>query len=196
MRTRSALLIAGLMLSGSTAFAQAAKPVDAKYTKADVEFMQDMIHHHAQIITLCDMAETHRASAQVLSFCKRAVVSQRDEIEIMTNWLRTRGERFPEPEGHSHSLMEALEHSSMPGMLSPMQMRQLNAQEGVEFDRLFLTNVIRHHEGALTMVKKLFASPGAGQGSEIFAYATGVDTDQRAEIERLKGMLAALPAKK
>lgn len=194
MRRHFFLLVAGAFAVNTAGAQSAPKPADAKYTKADVAFMQDMIHHHAQVLTVCDMAENRDASAQIRTFCKRAVVSQRDEIEVMTNWLRTRGERFPEPEGHSHSLLEMLEHSSMPGMLNPAQLRQLNAATGVAFDRLFLTAMIRHHEGAIAMVKKLFATAGAGQDSQIFAFATSVDTDQRAEIDRMQKMLAALPA--
>ena len=84
----------------------------------------------------------------------------------------------------------------MPGMLSPVQLRELDSAEGVAFDRLFLQDMIRHHEGAITMVKKLFDTPGSGQGAEIFGYASGVDADQRAEIARMQGLLASLSPKK
>jgi uncharacterized protein (DUF305 family) len=144
------------------------------------------------------MAPTHGASPQVRLFCRKILGSQRDEIELMQNWLRERGERVPDP-NDAHAGMEMAmdmdmsreDHAMlMPGMLTAEQIAQLDRARGAEFDRLFLTLMIRHHEGALTMVAKLFDSPGSGQEPELFGYATGVDADQRAEIERMQGMLA------
>ena len=80
----------------------------------------------------------------------------------------------------------------MPGMLTPEEMARLAAAKGVEFDRLFLEGMIKHHGGAITMVKELFSTPGAGQESEIFAFASDVDADQRMEIDRMGAMLNAM----
>ena len=80
----------------------------------------------------------------------------------------------------------------MPGMLTPEEMSRLAAAKGKEFDRLFLEGMIRHHDGALTMVKELFAQPGAGQESDIFAFASDVDADQRMEIVRMSALLKEL----
>jgi uncharacterized protein (DUF305 family) len=77
----------------------------------------------------------------------------------------------------------------MPGMLTADEMARLSASKGREFDRLFLEGMIKHHEGALVMVKDLFATPGAGQESDIFAFASDVDADQRMEIDRMRAML-------
>ena len=168
------------------------------YTAADVQFMQGMIAHHAQALVMAAMAPTHDASAQVSLFCRKVLVSQRDEIELMQDWLRERGEKVPEPgDAHAHDAMPMDmpmgDHEMlMPGMLTAKQLEQLDQARDSTFDRLFLTFMIQHHEGALTMVAKLFDAPGAGQTPEIFGYATGVDADQRAEIARMQGMLTTI----
>jgi uncharacterized protein (DUF305 family) len=81
----------------------------------------------------------------------------------------------------------------MPGMLTQDEMARLAAAKGADFDRLFLEGMIKHHEGALTMVQELFATPGAGQDPTIFSYASDVDADQRMEIARMEDMLKELP---
>jgi uncharacterized protein (DUF305 family) len=165
------------------------------YTAADVQFMQGMIGHHAQALVMAAMAPTHGASQQVQLFCKKITISQRDEIVFMQEWLKERGQSVPG--AHAHMNMPGMDMGAqqmlMPGMLSAAQLEQLDGARGADFDRLFLTDMIQHHEGALTMVAALFDSPGAGQTAEMFGYATGVDADQRAEIERMQGMLTTIP---
>ena len=184
------LVATTLALVAPSAAAQGA----ARYTAADVQFMQGMIGHHAQALVMANMAPTHGASPQVALFCRKVLRSQADEIEMMQTWLRDRGERVPDAnDPHAGMDMSMPGHMMlMPGMLSAEQLATLDSARGVEFDRLFLVDMIQHHEGAITMVAKLFDSPGAGQTPEIFGYATGVDADQRAEIERMKGMLATI----
>ena len=82
----------------------------------------------------------------------------------------------------------------MPGMLTAEQMDALRKAQGGEFDRLFLEGMIQHHGGALTMVKELFDTAGAGQDAELFDFATDVDTGQRAEIRIMQGMLEKKPS--
>jgi uncharacterized protein (DUF305 family) len=211
---------AALLLSGCAATrtpAQTAPAATARaqagpgYTRADVEFMQGMIRHHAQAITMGKMCPTHTTNAQLRVFCDKIIRSQRDEIDLMQTWLRDRGEAVPDPnDPHSMHMMHGMAMDStmkmdstmhmdmgsqemlMPGMLTAAQLAQLDSARGTDFDRLFLTDMIGHHEGALTMVAKLFDTPGAGQTPEIFGYATGVDADQRAEIERMQRMLATI----
>jgi len=190
--------LAAAFVAGSFPATAQAPAAPRGYTAADVAFMQGMIGHHAQAIVMANMAPSHGASPQVALFCRKVIASQRDEIELMQDWLRTRGERVPDPLD-PHAGMAAMhggmdmpmgDHEMlMPGMLTPAQLAQLDSARGREFDRLFLTFMIQHHEGALTMVKDLFDTAGSGQGPEIFGYATGVDADQRAEIGRMKGML-------
>jgi uncharacterized protein (DUF305 family) len=152
-------------------------------TEADVRFMQDMIGHHAQALVMAAMVETHGAGEQLRFLARKIDISQRDEIAMMEQWLIDRGQAVPDPDaGHDHAL-------PMPGMLTPQQLSELDAARGREFERLFLTFMIRHHEGALVMVDALFASPGAAQDSDIFRFATDVAADQLDEIDQMQHLL-------
>lgn len=160
------------------------------YTAADVHFMTGMIHHHAQAVVMAGWAPTHGASQAVRAMCERIVVGQRDEIVLMERWLRERGE--PVPDTGAHDMMPGMDHSPMmPGMLSAEQMAQLDRAQGPEFDRLFLTLMIQHHQGAVTMVNQLFGS-GSGEEEAVFRIASDVYADQTTEIDRMQKMLAAL----
>ena len=154
------------------------------YTVADVKFMQHMIGHHQQALVMAAMASTHGASDHFLKLTQKIDISQRDEIGLMKRWLTERSQAIP-PDGY-------MDHMLMPGMLTPAQMEQLAAARGRQFERLFLTFMIRHHEGALQMVEELFDTPGAGQESDIFRFATDVDADQRDEIYVMRTMLDTL----
>jgi len=155
------------------------------YTAADVKFMQGMIHHHAQALDMVALVADHTSRDDMRKLAQRIEISQADEIKMMQRWLEARGQEVPGP--HAHHMAGA---PLMPGMLTPDEMAQLAAAKGPEFDRLFLEGMIKHHGGALTMVQELFATPGAGQESEMFAFASDVDADQRMEIDRMQGMLA------
>jgi uncharacterized protein (DUF305 family) len=167
--------------------ARAADLSRVPHTAADVRFMQGMIGHHAQALEMTALVASRSRNEDIRKLAQRIDVSQRDEISMMEEWLKSRGQPLPAPHAH-HAHGAAL----MPGMLNPDEMARLTAANGVEFDRLFLAFMIKHHEGALTMVNELFATPGAGQESEIFAFASDVDADQRMEIERMGAMLATL----
>jgi uncharacterized protein (DUF305 family) len=156
-------------------------------TAADVRFMQGMIGHHAQALEMTALLQSRTGSEGMRKLAQRIEVSQSDEIKMMQHWLQARGQRLPDP--HAHHAHGAV---LMPGMLTADEMARLAEAKGETFDRLFLEYMIRHHEGALTMVKDLFATPGAGQESEIFAFASDVDADQRMEIDRMGAMLPRL----
>lgn len=166
------------------------------HTPADVHFMSGMIHHHAQAVLIAGWAKSHGASAELQRLCERIAVAQTDEIALMQTWLRDRGEPVPDGKpGPMKMKMDGMEHEMlMPGMLSDAQLAQLDAARGVAFDRLFLTFMIQHHEGAITMVNTLFGSQGAGQDEIVFRFASDVYADQTTEIDRMEKMLAALPA--
>jgi uncharacterized protein (DUF305 family) len=174
----------------------------APYTTADVRFMQGMIRHHAQAIVMAGWAPTHAARDDVKILAGRIAVSQRDEIAFMERWLRERHETVPEADaqhdmsGHQMPMTAASLPELMPGMLTPAQLTQLSAASGAEFDRLFLTFMIQHHQGALTMVEQLFSSQGAGQELNVFRFASDVETDQNTEIDRMRSMIRALPHSK
>jgi len=158
-----------------------------KFSAADVTFMQGMIHHHSQAIDMVELLYQRTASDDMRKLAKRIEVSQNDELGMMRRWLEARGQEVPGP--HAHHMPGA---PLMPGMLTPDEMAKLATVKGPEFDRLFLEGMIKHHSGALTMVADLFATAGAAQGSEIFAFASDVDADQRMEIDRMSAMLKEL----
>jgi uncharacterized protein (DUF305 family) len=164
--------------------ADAAARERPRFTAGDVRFMQGMIGHHAQAIEMTTLLETRTESADMRKLSKRIEVSQADEIKMMQEWLTARGQALPDP--HAHHVHGA---TLMPGMLTADEMAKLSAARGPAFDRLFLAYMIKHHEGALTMVRELFSTPGAGQESEIYAFASDVDADQRMEIDRMRAML-------
>ncbi len=162
-----------------------------QFTPADAKFMQGMIHHHAQAVDMTQLLATRTNSEDMKKLALRIELSQNDEMKMMRRWLAVRGQEVPGE--HAHHMPGA---PMMPGMLSADEMVRLAAAKGTEFDRLFLEGMIKHHAGALTMVQELFATPGAGQDSEIYAFASDVDADQRMEIDRMAAMLAAIKEQK
>ena len=175
---------------GTTPAPQRTEPA-RDYTAADVAFMQGMIPHHAQALDMTALVDSRTQSHGLRMLAGRIEVSQRDEIQRMQDWLRRRGQTVPEvTAGHAGHGM----HHLMPGMLSQEEMADLAAASGTAFERKFLTYMIRHHEGALVMVDTLFNTPGAAQSTEVFQFASDIDADQRADIRRMRAMLATLPA--
>lgn len=161
------------------------------YTLADVHFMTGMIAHHAQAVLMAGWAPSHGASASLRAMCERIVVGQGDEIVLMQRWLRDRHEMVPDGDA-AHDMMPGMDHNLMPGMLTPPQLMQLDSARGTEFDRLFLTFMIQHHLGAITMVNELFGSKGGGEEEIVFRFASDVYADQTTEIARMNRMLDAL----
>jgi len=164
------------------------------YTAADVRFMLGMIPHHAQAIVMAGWAPSHGASASVQTLAARIINAQQDEIRTMQQWLRDRRQPVPEPDTMAMPMMhDSSGHAMlMPGMLTDAQMRQLDAARGPDFDRLFLTFMIRHHQGAVSMVQDLFNTYGAAQDRATFKLASDINVDQSTEIARMQQMLAAL----
>ena len=161
----------------------------------DVEFMQGMIMHHGQAVEMTALIESHTANKDLRLLGARISKSQSDEIKFMKRWLVVRGEPIStplaEPPGMDMPGMDmSSHHMLMPGMLTPKQMEALRKAKGQEFDHLFLTGMIQHHNGALIMVKDLFDTAGAGQDAELFNFATDVDSGQRAEIRIMQAMPA------
>jgi uncharacterized protein (DUF305 family) len=161
------------------------------YTPADVYFMSGMIGHHAQAVLMAGWAPSHGASEAVRALCERIVVGQRDEIVLMQRWLRERHEPVPEADA-SHDMMPGMRHAMMPGMLTAEQLAELDRARGADFDRLFLSFMIRHHQGAIVMVNQLFGSPGGGEQETVFRFASDVYADQTTEIDRMQKLLVVL----
>ena len=179
------LVLLSAVAPGAPAAAQATSA--QRHVEADIRFMQGMIGHHAQALDMAALVPTRTDRPEMRMLAERIEVSQKDEIAFMRRWLTDRGAEAPVPDpGHAH-------HGHlMPGMLTPGEMARLGQARGTAFDRLFLEGMIRHHQGAIVMVKELFDAGGA-QESELFRFASDVDTDQRAEIARMRALLASLP---
>jgi uncharacterized protein (DUF305 family) len=159
-------------------------------SQADVDFMQGMIMHHQQAVEMTALIPSHTGNKDLRSLGARISSSQSSEIKFMQRWLATRGEPIsmampgmPDMDKSGHPM------ALMPGMLSSEQMEALRKGKGAEFDRLFLTGMIQHHNGALIMVEDLFNTAGAGQDADLFNFATDADNTQRAEIKIMQSML-------
>ncbi len=203
MKSWSRVVAATLLATTLFSPHEAASAQSRGYTDADIHFMQGMIAHHAQAVRMAGLVPSRSRREAMHLLAERIDVSQRDEIRMMRQWLLDRHLAAPDPlsapadtgmadmpgmEGMSHASGDTL----MPGMLTPSQMRELAQATGSRFDRLFLTGMIRHHEGALAMVKHLFDTPGAAQDSQLFGFATDVVADQQAEIQRMRALLAKI----
>ena len=195
------LACAGTSVSQQPAPApQASKPAtppppargQTPHTPADVHFVAGMIGHHAQAIQMAGWAPSHGAGSSVRVLCERIVVAQTDEIAFAQRWLREHNEYVPPVDPRGHIMQGMAEPMLMPGMLTPEQMAQLDSARGPVFDRLFLTFMIQHHQGAITMVQQLIAVPGAAQDGPIFRFASDVNADQTTEINRMTLMLEDL----
>ena len=169
---------------------EAIKIADNSYSPDDVVFMQNMIPHHAQAVEMAALVETRTNSKELVDVAGRIDASQADEIKFMEDWLRDRGEKVPSAEnnyGSSHA-----GHHQMDGMASPKQMEMLANSEGTEFDKLFLSLMITHHEGALTMVEDLTDQPGSAYDPVLFDFTNDIVNDQMSEIERMSALLGSL----
>jgi uncharacterized protein (DUF305 family) len=180
------MLAAGLALA-PPAGAQTPAAAAARPSSADSAFMTDMIGHHAQAMTMANLAPGRVVHEQVKILADRIIVSQRDEIVAMETWLRDHGLPVPDSVHRHHG-----PGAAMPGMLSPAQMKELEAVRGPEFDRLFVTFMMQHHQGALVMVDQLLRAPG-GHDTFVYRFASDVHADQSAEIERMARLLITLP---
>ncbi|NND72972.1 MAG: DUF305 domain-containing protein [Rhodothermales bacterium] len=167
-----------------------------RYTQANVDFMTGMIGHHAQALVMSAFAPDNGASPSIQTLAARIINAQNDEIASMQQWLRDRNEAVPEVHISGSKLMihgAGEHHMHMPGMLTDQQLSELEAARGLEFDRLFLTFMIQHHKGAVTMVDDLFEQDGAGMDEQNFKIASDIHVDQITEIARMEKMLNALP---
>ena len=155
----------------------------------DVEFMQGMIMHHAQAVEMTALMDSHTQNKELRTLGARISRSQSDEIDFMKRWLTLRAESTSMAMHHMPGMDMSSHQMLMPGMLTEKQMTALRKAKGKEFDHLFLTGMIQHHNGALIMVKDLFDTAGAGQDAELFNFTTEVDSGQRAEIRIMQTML-------
>ncbi len=180
----------GKLLTPATVWTPSKAP-----SKADVEFMQGMVMHHQQAVDMVALLRTRGKSPTLQSFGEKISISQSDEIRFMKQWLESRGKPIAMEMDHSHMSAADMKNMNMlmPGMLTPEQMAALTKARGAQFDHLFLTGMIQHHGGALTMVAELFKTPGAAQDPVLFDFATDIDATQSAEIKIMREMLKEKP---
>jgi uncharacterized protein (DUF305 family) len=157
--------------------------------------MQGMIMHHEQAVEMTALIPSHTQNEKLSLLGARISHSQAEEIRFMKRWLEARGQptTMQMPDMDMSGMDMSSHHMLMPGMLTRKQMAALKKANGAEFDRLFLTGMIQHHGGALTMVKDLYDTAGAGQDAELFNFTTDVDSGQRAEIRIMQNMLGENP---
>ena len=150
------------------------------WSRTDADFVTMMIPHHAQALEMTRLAHEHSSRPEVLSLAERIEAAQGPEIVSMSKWLDARDLRVPRASDPAHT---------MAGMLTDAQMRELGQARGKEFDRLFLTGMIQHHEGAITM-----AEPMAAKGRDAVAIEMAMDIEaaQKVEIEKMEKLLADL----
>jgi uncharacterized protein (DUF305 family) len=185
----------GVVGAGSAAAIATAEKVANTFAPADVEFMQGMIPHHAQAVIMARWAATHGARADIKILSERIAVAQSDEIRTMRRWLGERAQEVPDSLATKHRMKmgDMVHEMLMPGMLSDEQMAALDKARGAEFDRLFLTGMIAHHEGAIAMVRELFSHGNAGHDETVFRFAADVEADQTAELNKMRQMLQTVP---
>jgi uncharacterized protein (DUF305 family) len=160
---------------------------DNNYTDADVKFMQGMIHHHNQALLMVAMIATHTKTQELIAMGHKIQLSQSGEIKAMNDWLIARKQAAAMIMADG-TVMDHGDMAPMPGMLTPVQMKALDAARGANFDELFLTGMIGHHKGALKMVADL-REAGGGKEPNIGGFLNDVDNDQRMEIVRMYGLL-------
>jgi uncharacterized protein (DUF305 family) len=185
----------GVVGSGSAGAIADAEKAAAQFAPADVEFMQGMIPHHAQAIIMARWAATHGARADVRTLAERIAIAQTDEIRMMRRWLAERKQDVPDSMATRHVMRmgDMVHEMMMPGMLTDEQMKALDAARGSSFDRLFLTGMIGHHQGAIAMVRELFSHGNAGHDDLVFRFASDVEADQSAEIMQMQRILQTVP---
>jgi len=161
---------------------------DSSYSSADVHFMQGMILHHHQALVMSRLASDRTNNENVLDLAGRIDVSQEDEITLMQDWLKERSEMVPDPTDHHSGHMS----HGMVGMATKEQMTNLANSKSIDFDELFLSLMITHHDGAIKMVKELRDQPGSAYDPLLNEFVSDVANDQAVEIERMNELLVGL----
>ena len=158
---------------------EATNIANSSYTKADVNFLQGMIVHHDQAVLMSRLAEDRTNNKTIIDLAKRIESSQIDEINFMQSWLKERDENA------SHDHLNHHMHMKMMGMASEKQLKDLKNSKSTKFDRLFLSLMIAHHDGALEMVKDLKKYPGSAYDPILNEFVSDLVNDQGVEIERM-----------
>lgn len=175
------------------------------FIQEDVDFMTNMIAHHAQALIMSRLTPENNADESIQTLAARIINAQDDEIATMQKWLRDRSQPVPEihidglhlkihMNGNSRSMTHQgmSHHNNMPGMLTQEQLDHLATLQEADFDQTFLEYMIEHHNGAVYMVKELFKINGAASDREAFELASAIHAEQITEIERMQLMLKSM----
>lgn len=191
MTAPMALLLAGaltLAACGNTVMSGSShdtSTANAQFNDADVTFATDMIPHHEQAVQMSRMAPGQAQSAEVKKLAGDIAAAQGPEIDTMTQWLKDWGQDIPSAH-MDHGDMGHESSDEMPGMMDADDMNTLGSAHGADWDHMFLTMMIAHHEGAVEMAK---TEQAAGRNTEAVALAKKIEAAQTAEIAKMKGML-------
>ena len=179
MRIRTVFVTFATALS-LTGLAACSNGDEADFNKADVSFAQDMIPHHRQATEMANMAESRTQNSDVRELASKIIEAQQPEVDLMSGWLKSWGEEVPEE-------MPGMDHSSgMPGMMSTEDMAALEKASGADFDQMFLTMMIEHHEGAIEMAR---TEEEEGTFKDAVELARQIQKDQAAEIRTMEALL-------
>ncbi len=174
---------------------EAVKIADTRFSPADVAFMQGMIQHHYQAVQMAALVKDRTNNPKMLEVAKRIDASQADEMKFMAGWLQSRGQTVPDPAAHAamdHDMSAMQGHDMMAGMATPQQMAELASLSGPAFDRKFLEMMIKHHEGALTMVENLLDQPGSAYDPVLYEFTSDLTNEQQSEIDRMTVLFTQL----
>ncbi|MFF0362375.1 DUF305 domain-containing protein [Streptomyces sp. NA02536] len=159
--------------------AQRQRAEDDSPNSADVSYARMMIAHHTQALEMTELVPDRAESSKIVRLAERITAAQRPEIKAMQAWLKNHGKA--ERDGaHGH------DHATMPGMATQSQLKQLRAADGKAFDQLFLTLMIAHHQGAITMATDV---KGQGNNIQVEEMADDVVAQQTSEISRMRDLL-------
>lgn len=184
-------LVAVLALSacgGASVGSTGSSSSAAVFNDADVTFVQSMIPHHTQAVTMAKMAASHASSPAVKDLATKIDAAQGPEIDTMTGWLKAWGKNSTAGSSGGMDGMGGMTQgsSAMPGMMGDDQMRSLDAANGAAFDQMFLTMMMSHHQGAIEMAKSEQAN---GKNADAVALAKKIEADQTAELAQMQDLL-------
>ncbi|WP_212828713.1 DUF305 domain-containing protein [Polymorphospora rubra] len=174
--------------AAATVPAGAAAGTTTTFNDADVTFAQTMVPHHRQAVEMAVLAQTRAENTDVKALADRIRDTQQSEIDTMTGWLAAWGRPAPMP-GAGHGTSPPGTAHPMPGMLSDADMKSLADARGTAFDQQFLTMMIAHHQGAVTMAREEIAK---GSNADAKALAERIVTEQQAEITAMRDILSRL----
>jgi uncharacterized protein (DUF305 family) len=177
------------MAHGAATTPASAAASAATFNDADVTFAQSMIPHHQQAVQMAAMADGRASSAEVKDLAAKIKTAQQPEIDTMNQWLTAWGKPTAMPGMSQGADMPDMGHGAMPGMMSGTDMTKLMDAKGKNFDKRFLTMMIAHHQGAITMAKDETAK---GSNTDAKSLAEKIITDQQAEITTMQGLLSKL----